>query len=95
MIDYYNTQLNNLKTQQTSSIIPILINLYKTENIFNSKEVVFLTDKKEKRLKPRLILNEFKDIKNNFSYDDKSIVCDNIVINSENMLTADCDAFVA
>lgn len=95
MSDYYKKEIESIKSKQAKEIVPVFSNLYKSENIFNSKEIVFLKNNKENRLKPLTILNEFQALKNNFSFDNKSIVCDNIVINSENILSANCEAFAA
>jgi hypothetical protein len=95
MSKVYENKLVKLKEEQANNIIPVLTNIYKVENFLNSKEVVFLNENKDKRLKPLVILKDFQEIKNSFSNDNKSIICDNVTINSDSILNAECTAFAA
>jgi len=79
--------------QYLKKVIPILSDSYEVESIKNSKEVLFLFDKKENKNDPIEILNEFDKLKNKFIPIKKSkIVCNDILI-EENKLTAKCSSF--
>lgn len=89
-----NEKLEVLKNNLFKDIVFILPKVYKSENFLNSKEVLFLIEKWEARLKPLEILSEFDDLKNDFESVDKSkIMCNNILISDDFILSASCDAY--
>ncbi len=95
-VDYTN-KLNSLKESQKSSILHILERLYEIENFTKTKEVLFLANKSEDKLKVLDIMNKFDDLKNDFdSLDKQKIQCDSIIIDSQKeVLTMNCTAYSA
>lgn len=97
-VAYLKNQYTNdywiLKAEQNNSILAILEELYKVENFTKSKEVVFLADKSENKLKVLSILEEFDKLKNEFTKDKQKIQCSNIVIDKKtNNLSMNCISF--
>lgn len=79
------------KKQQAEKILPLLWEIYSFENFNASRKVEFLLESERKRLRPIDILNSFDKLKFQFSPDDKSdIVCSNIDINEEKVLSISC-----
>lgn len=92
MNEKYDKKIELEKYSQFKKIYPILKDLDTIENFSNSKEVNFILDKMENKSNPLLILSEFDELKNKFSWSRKSkIKCSNINI-VWNSLTAQCSA---
>ncbi len=71
-----------------------LAQVYKKENFINSKEVIFLLEKWDSRLRPLKILSLFDDLKNKFEPLLKSkILCFDLSITDKSILTASCYAY--
>lgn len=93
----YTTKLNTLKETQTKDILAILENLYEVENFTKTKEVIFLTDKSNNKLKVLEVLEAFDNLKNNFDKIDKQKVqCNWLIIDSkDDVLSMSCTAYSA
>jgi hypothetical protein len=77
----YTSNLENIKQAQIGDILHILERLYEIENFNKTKEVLFLLDKSEKKLRVLDILNEFDNIKNEFdNLDKEKIQCNSLRI---------------
>lgn len=86
--------LNKLKEQQSKLVLDVISDVYSLDNFNLSKNIVFLLDRSENRLKPSEILTEFDAMKLEFSSSDKSdISCSNIHIYDEESFSIDCDIF--
>jgi len=71
-----------------------LAQIYKKENFLNSKEVIFLLEKWDSRLRPLKILSLFDDLKNKFEPLLKSkILCFDLSITDKSILSASCYAY--
>lgn len=90
--NYYKNKVKDLKESQFKKIFSIIWEVYKSENFTKSREVVFLKDNLDKRLMPIQILNNFNKLLSDFNWDQKKITCENLSINSENILEANCKA---
>lgn len=93
----YSNKLENIKTTQSNDILNILQKLYEVENFTKSKNVLFLADKSENKLKILNILEEFDNIKNEFNKVDKQkIQCNSLSIDWKNsILSMNCIAYSA
>jgi len=92
----YKASVNSLVDEQTKKIIDIIPNLVTVKNFTLSKDVKFLLNKTQNRLKPLIILEEFDKIKNKFaSWDKWQIKCSGISINSDNLLSISCTAYTS
>lgn len=99
-LDSYKSKIKELKDSQFKKIFSIIGEVYKSENFLNSKEIVFLKNNLEKKLKPTEIIDnfnkltiEFNALNNKTSLNWDSIICDNLSINNENILKADCSSY--
>ena len=93
---HYSQTLEELKSSQFESSLEIIEQAYKIENFIQSKEVVFLDTLTKKKVRPLEILNSFDRIKYNYDpTQTERIKCKNIVINQDNILSAQCDAFTS
>lgn len=92
---YYKNKLEELKKSQVKEIVSILPAIYEKKSFENSKEVSFLLDKTEDRLKTLEIISEFDKLKNEYTWFEKrKITCENFSIDSsKNTLTANCSAY--
>lgn len=88
-------KINNLYLEQTKSIIKILPVIYESESFLNSKEVSFLIDKSENKLRVLDILWKFDYFKNSFtSFEKKKLKCFDVQINKlNNILSMKCEAY--
>jgi hypothetical protein len=94
MDEVYNTKLTNLKDQQASEILSLLVEIYKTENFNKSKEVIFLNDRSKNKLKILSILNKFDNLKYNYDpLNMQRIQCNDFTITDDLMLKTSCVAF--
>ena len=95
--DIYKKDLENTKNNQKNNIIWVVKKLYEIENFTNTKDVLFLKDKTDNKLKVLELLKEFDDIKNEFSKVDKQIIqCNSFEIDSENStMSMKCNAYSA
>ena len=88
----YSSEYENLKVKQTEQIIEILWDVYEIENFTKSKDVVFLLNETQNKLRPMKILEEFDNIKRNYDVDKDKIKCYNVMISKGNILSAKCEA---
>ena len=95
--DIYKKDLENIKNNQKNNIIWVIKKVYEIENFTNTKDVLFLKDKTDNKLKVLELLKEFDDIKNEFSKVDKQIIqCNSFEIDSENStMSMKCNAYSA
>ena len=95
--DIYKKDLENTKNNQKNNIIWVVKKLYEIENFTNTKDVLFLKDKTDNKLKVLELLKEFDDIKNEFAKVDKQIIqCNSFEIDSENStMSMKCNAYSA
>jgi hypothetical protein len=93
----YNIELKSLIEGQINNILSILENLYKIEFFTKTKEVIFLNEKSQDKLKVLWILEEFDKLKNDFTTLEKDkIQCKNIEISWKyNTISMNCSAFSA
>lgn len=93
----YNTYLTDEKAKQSTPILSILEKLYEVKNFTKTKEVLFLLDKSENKLKVLSVLEEFDKLKNDFDNVDKQkIQCNLLTIDSkDSSLSMNCFAYSA
>lgn len=88
----YNEKITTLKSEITNKLTLIINDTYVIENFINSKEVTFLIDNKNNRLKVLNILDDFDNLKNDFTWLDKKMInCSNIKITNDSIFEANCD----
>ena len=97
-INYYSWQiawnLEETKKDQFDQITPLFQHVYELDSFTNSKEVTFLLEKTDSRLRPLQVLADFDKLKNKFEPIDKSkVVCEDIVIRDDMTLSARCEAY--
>lgn len=95
LLQDYQTKKQELSTEISQKIFANVNDYYSIENFLYSKEVGFLLNTKNSKLKTLEIINEFDLMKNSFAPDnDKKIVqCTNMNISRENLLTVDCEVY--
>jgi len=95
--DIYKKDLENIKNSQKNSIVSVVKKVYEIENFTKTKDVLFLSDKTDNKLKILEILEEFDNLKNEFAKVDKQIIqCSSFEINSEDkILSMKCNAYSA
>ena len=82
------------KEAQFERVLPLFEHVYELDNFTNSREVSFLLDTSESRLRPLKILSAFDVLKNKFEPIDKSkIQCFDLVIRDDMTLSARCEAY--
>lgn len=93
----YKNKLDTVQKSQVTDILSILEKLYEIENFTKTKEVIFLADKSNNKLKVLDILEKFDNIKNDFDKIDKQkIQCNWLSIEaSKNTLSMTCTAYSA
>lgn len=85
--------VNILKQDQFNKIVEQIPKIYELTSS-NIKEKEFLLAKSKERLKVLNIIEEFEKMKNDYSYIDKDkIVCKDIIIDSNNVFKATCEAY--
>lgn len=91
LTDYENKI--NLLTKDTSKKLSWLIwDLYSIENFVNSKEINFLAENKNSRLLVLNMLNDFDNLKNDFTWmDKKKISCNDIKVYKDSTMQVVCD----
>lgn len=90
----YAKKTQELRTLITSKVSSLFVDLYAIENFTNSKEVAFLMSSKENRIRVLDMLNDFDNLKNDFSRGDKKmILCDKISINNKFEMDVTCEAY--
>ncbi len=91
---WLNDNLLNLKKDLFSKVVSLLPDAYQNDNFLNSKEIVFLLEKTENRLRPINILSEFDDLLNWYDPSVKErILCWWVDISSDWILSTTCTAF--
>lgn len=91
--NFYKNKVKELKDRQFKEVFSIIGDVYKSENFINSRDVIFLKDNFNKRLKPTEILNSFNKLLSDFNINKKSITCDNISIDKDSILQANCTSY--
>lgn len=90
----YTTKQKEQNTIYYNQIIPLIPDVYSLSNFLFSREVLFLLDKTENRLKPLKVLEEFDTLKNTFEPVNKSkIQCKDILIQNDGRVEITCDAY--
>jgi len=95
--DDYTNKLSDVKVKQSKQILNVVKWVYEIENFTKTKDVIFLNDKTEWKLKVLKILEEFDNLKNEFASVDKQIIqCQNIKIDQvKEVITMNCNAYSA
>ena len=89
-----NPKIYEIEKKYYKSILWMVWDVYELSNFAFSKEVLFLLNKSDNRLKPLKIIKEFDDLKNKFeSINKNKLKCSNINILANWTLSLDCDAF--
>lgn len=90
----YSSDNDLLKNTYTKTISDILPWVYAIENFSLSKDVKFLVEKTDNKLKPLDILSDFDKIKNSFvAWDKWQILCSNIEIDKDSNFSISCTAY--
>lgn len=88
----YTSKTIDIKKKTVDKLSSIIETAYTIENFSNSKEIVFLMENKSKRLNILNILNDFDNLKNDFSWLDKEMIhCSTITIKDDSILETSCD----
>lgn len=92
-----DVKLANIKKTHLSSILGMLEKLYEVENFTKTKDVMFIADKSNNKLRVLSIIEEFDNLKNEFDKIDKQkIQCKNIIIDSKkSIISLNCFAYSA
>jgi hypothetical protein len=92
---YYTDELENIKLEYSQNIFSMLIWIYESENFSKTKEVSFLLNKTETKLKTLDIIEKFDKLKLDFLWIEKRRVqCNNLMIDSNtSILTMDCESY--
>lgn len=94
-INLYKNNLKNQKDVILFKTFNTIKELYVLEDIISSDKMSFVLDKTQNKQNPFFTLNEFNNIKNTFTWIDKSqIQCFDIKI-SNNHFSANCSAYSA
>lgn len=92
LLQDYNTKTSTFKSEVVKKISTSINDIYSIENFTNSKEVTFLLDSKASRLKVLNMLNDFDNLKNDFTWmDKKRIICNQITISNDSTMDISCD----
>lgn len=93
--DFLEKELDSLYGEQINDILKIIYLVYEKENFLKTKELSFLLDKSENKLKVLDILEKFDYFKNEFTWIEKKLLrCYNLSIDSsDKTLIMKCDAF--
>lgn len=94
-IDAYESNIDDLKQNQTEAILPLISSIYQKQNFTKTKEVSFLLDKSDNKLDVLGIINEFDRLKNNYLWLEKSkIQCEDLKIDgAEMVLSMKCSSY--
>lgn len=92
-----NDKISSLNLEQTKEIIKVLPVIYETESFLNTKEISFLLEKSENKLKTLDVLEKFDFFKNEFTwFEKKKLKCFELSINwKERTLSMKCEAYSA
>lgn len=92
---YHSDNLSS-KKNYLNEISEILPYLYAIDNFTLSKDVKFILEKTDSKIRPLDILSSFDSLKNSFSSSDKwQLVCLNIDIDKDNNLSISCTAYTS
>lgn len=93
----YSNKLKSTKEDQITKLLSVIKTVYEIENFTKTKDVTFLKDKTDNKLKVLEIIKEFDDIKNEFAKVDKqTIQCKTLEIDQlSKVLSMTCDAYSA
>jgi len=90
----YEDKYNSLKNDIAKKVALLLEDVYTIENFINSREVSFLINSTNNRMRPLDIINSFDNLKNDFSPNDKKVIrCSNMSINNDNTIEFNCSAY--
>lgn len=91
--DYHNKN-SNLEKQIYFNNLGLVLDAYSISNFIFSKDVSFLVNKTENKIRPLQILEEFDKLKNEFEPINKTrLRCSNIRINKESILELNCSTY--
>ncbi len=92
---HYENKLQTLEKDISSNILWVLPVVYESENFLKSKEIAFLVDKSETKLDIIKVLEDFNNLKKDFTWlDRRKLVCGNFKINSiESTLSVSCSSY--
>jgi len=89
-----NLSIKKMEENYYKSILWMVWSVYELSNFAFSKEVLFLLNKSDNRLKPLKIIKDFDNLKNKFESINKSkLKCSKIDILANWTLSLDCEAF--
>lgn len=92
LIKDYENKKSKLQKDIVDKLTLIINDTYVIENFVNSKEITFLIDNKNNRLKVLDMLNDFDNLKNDFSGGDKWMLnCYQMSITKDAVLSVSCD----
>jgi len=93
ILEEYNTKLENISSELSQKVLPLLWEKYSLENYNLSRKVAFILEKWDNRSMPLEMLGEFDALKDIFSATDKSeISCYDINIMWD-IMSMTCDSF--
>lgn len=90
----YNKKLDENKKSQFNQVNSLLEEAYKIENFNKSKEIIFLTTQSQNKIPVTQLLNDFDDLI--YNYDSSKlnqIKCDEMSINSEMIVSMNCNTY--
>lgn len=95
VLNEYKWKLATSEEAITKEMVWIMSELYGINNFNYSNKVIFLLEKTNSRLKPLTILQDFDEIKKEFtsSFERSNVSCQNIIINEDNRMSLNCDIF--
>lgn len=90
----YSSLNDSAKNTYTKIVSDILPWVYAIENFSLSKDVKFLVEKTDNKLRPLDILSDFDKLKNSFvAWDKWQILCSNIEIDKDSNFSMSCTAY--
>lgn len=94
LYEKYRFDNENIKLNYTKTISNILPSLYAIENFSLSKDVKFLVEKTDSKLRPLEILSSFDKLKNSFvAWDKWQLICSNVEIDKDSVLSLSCTSY--
>ena len=92
----YEQKVKNIKWEVFTTNLQLIPSIYSVYNSIFSKDITFLIDRTENKLRPLKILDVFDRLKNEFEPVSKSrIRCTNVNISSDYTLDIDCSVYTS
>ena len=90
-----DSRLKELNKEQAKLVLNILPMIYEKENFLKTKEIAFLNDKSQNKLKVLDIIAKFDQVKNEFTWvEKKKLQCNNLTISAKDRtLSMKCEAY--